>query len=211
MRNVVARISTITPKRKHLPGKRLGDSDDGAPQRQAQQQSLRHLIGIGKFALRQEKPAILRGPEDIGDDRENQKHPGERLDYLETLLIVAHQTRHGQKRYEGKCQPGLKNALAAPPPHAERYGEAYAEGKSKQRLPDIGFQRDWYCPAQEHHEEYDAVSHAGNVQVSKLHIEDAAKGQEEENQQNVVPQSLERGVIHGRSRMRREGEWRVAV
>jgi hypothetical protein len=83
--------------------------------------------------------------------------------------------------------------------------------KSKQRLPDIGFQRDWYCPAQKHHEEYDAVSHAGNVQVSKLHIEDAAKGQEEENQQNVVPQSLERGVIHGRSRMRREGEWRVAV
>src|ERR1035437_394083 len=169
-------------------------------------------MGIAKLPLLQEKTAINQNSKDIADNRENQKRVGERFKYLRPLLIVVDQARHGQKRDEGECQPTVhENSFAAVPPDAERHRKAEAEGEPKQSLPDIGSQRDLEPPAQDRHGEYDVVSNAGNVQVSELHIKNAAKSQEDENQQNAEPQKLERrGFIgrngHWRTSLRREGE-----
>src|ERR1035441_4380537 len=65
--------------------------------------------------------------------------------------------------------------------------------------------------AQQHHGEYHTVGNTRNVQESELHVEDAAECQENENQQYVEPQPLERGCLFHRcgdrrGRGRRQGE-----
>src|ERR1019366_3198608 len=118
--------------------------------------------------------------------------------------------------YEGEHQPLVqKNILTAAPPHAERHRQAEADGKSQHGLPDIGAQRDLESPAQQHHGEDHPVGSTRNVQESKLHVEDAAECQENENQQYVEPQPLERrGLFHWcdkRGRGRRQGEGLTVV
>src|ERR1019366_9103519 len=114
--------------------------------------------------------------------------------------------------YEGEHQPLVqKNILTAAPPHAERHRQAEADSKSQQGLPDIGAQRDLESPAQQYHGEDHPVGSTRNVQGSELHVEDAAECQENENQQYVEPQPLERGGLfhwcgdrRGRGRRQRE-------
>src|ERR1039457_470336 len=127
-------------------------------------------------------------------------------------MIVVDQSRHSQEGDKGEQQPlVLKNVLTAGPPHAERHRQAEADGESQHGLPNIGVQRDLEPPAQQHHGEYHPVGNTRNVQESELHVEDAAECQENENQQYVEPQPLERGgIVHEcgdrRGRERRHGE-----
>ena len=60
VRNVVASISSITPRAKHFLKPRGGGHHDRRPHRQTQQQNLRHLVRVGELALLQEEAAAHR-------------------------------------------------------------------------------------------------------------------------------------------------------